>query len=76
MSNNIVKVIISYTDGTYFASKVSQETSEHLNNNICNIAEIPEDKYDQWIKFLDQSKEWNSYWRELDNEWYDTRYKK
>ena len=66
----IIKVHIDYSDGAYSAKQLSDDEVNALDGKGYCIVSVPKNKFLEWEIFLNNQKEWHSYWKELDNSWY------
>jgi hypothetical protein len=69
----MVKVKLDWSDGHYSATILLDEEAQILELKGYQVVEVSEAKALEWAAFCKQSDQWSSYWRQLDNHWYENR---
>lgn len=65
-----MKFLLSYSDGQYYATRLSDEEIAEHENAGSEIVDVPDEIADEWLKHVEKQREWHKYWSKLDNEWY------
>lgn len=68
----MIKTRIDYSDGQYYASLIEDDAVEWERAGYC-VVSIPEDKAVEWREFNDKAREWQKYWRELNNQFFEEK---
>ena len=58
---------VSYIDGQYLPSEVSQEEAQSLINKGYRVAQIPDEISNNWHEYCGQQNKWHLFWRDIDH---------